>query len=40
MSVEETKKVIEEFEKAPHERLAQKLIAKELTVLVHSEEAY
>ena len=40
MTVEETKKVIEEFEKAPHERLAQRLIAKELTVLVHSEEEY
>jgi len=40
MSVEDTKKAIEEFEKAPHERLAQRLIAKELTVLVHSEEEY
>jgi len=40
MTVEETKKVIEEFEKAPHERLAQRLIAKELTVLVHSEAEY
>ncbi len=40
MSVEETKKAIEEFNKAPHERLAQRLIAKELTVLVHSEEEY
>lgn len=40
MSVEETKEVIEKFEKAPHERLAQKLIAEELTVLVHSRKEY
>lgn len=40
MSIEETKEIIEEFEKAPHQRLAQKKIAEELTVLVHGKEAY
>ena len=40
MSVEDTIKLIEEFEKAPHQRAAQKKIAEELTVLVHGEEAY
>ncbi len=40
MSVEDTKKIIEEFEAAPHQRLAQKKIAEELTVLVHGREAY
>jgi len=40
MSVEETKAVIKEFESAPHQRLAQKKIAEELTVLVHGREAY
>ncbi|MCK5762330.1 MAG: tyrosine--tRNA ligase, partial [Candidatus Izimaplasma sp.] len=37
MSVEDTIKLIEEFEKAPHQRAAQKKIAEELTVLVHGE---
>jgi len=40
MSVEDTKAIIEEFEKAPHQRLAQQKIAEELTVLVHGQEAY
>lgn len=40
MSVEETKAIIEEFEAAPHKRLAQQKIAEELTVLVHGREAY
>lgn len=40
MSVEETKQIIEEFEQAPHQRLAQKKIAEELTTLVHGKEAY
>jgi len=40
MTVEETKKLIEEFEKAPHQRAAQKKIAEELTILVHGKEAY
>ncbi len=39
-SVEETKVIIEEFESAPHQRLAQQKIAEELTVLVHGREAY
>lgn len=39
-SVEETKSIIEEFEAAPHKRLAQQKIAEELTVLVHGQEAY
>ena len=40
MSVEETIKLIEEFEKAPHQRAAQSKIAEELTVIVHGQEAY
>ncbi len=40
MSIEETKKIIEDFLKEPHKRLAQKKIAEELTVLVHGKEAY
>jgi tyrosyl-tRNA synthetase len=40
MSVEETMEIIEEFETAPHQRLAQHKIAEELTVLVHGREAY
>jgi len=40
MSVEETMEMIEEFEKAPHQRLAQNKIAEELTVLVHGKDAY
>ena len=40
MSVEETKNIIEQFEKAPHERLAQRKIAEELTILVHGKDAY
>ena len=40
MSVEETIKLIEEFEKAPHQRAAQNKIAEELTVIVHGQEAY
>ncbi len=39
-SIEETKEIISEFEKAPHQRLAQHKIAEELTVLVHGKEAY
>ena len=39
-SVEETMEIIEEFEAAPHKRLAQHKIAEELTVLVHGQEAY
>ena len=40
MTVEETKELIEEFKKAPHQRAAQKKIAEELTILVHGKEAY
>lgn len=40
MSVEDTQKIIDEFEAAPHQRLAQKKIAEELTTLVHGKEAY
>ncbi len=40
MSVEKTKEIIEQFKSAPHERLAQRKIAEELTVLVHSREQY
>ncbi|QMS85534.1 tyrosine--tRNA ligase [Candidatus Xianfuyuplasma coldseepsis] len=39
-SVDETKRIIDEFEKAPHKRLAQHKIAEELTVLVHGRDAY
>ncbi len=38
--VEGTTAIIEQFEKAPHERLAQKKLAEELTVLVHGFDAY
>ncbi len=40
MSVEETQAIIDEFEQAPHKRLAQHKIAEELTTLVHGKEAY
>lgn len=40
MSIEDTKLMIEEFEAAPHKRLAQHKIAEELTCLVHGREAY
>lgn len=40
MSVEETKDLIAKFEQAPHERIAQKKIAEELTILVHGKTAY
>lgn len=39
-SIDETQAIIDEFEKAPHQRLAQHKIAEELTVLVHGREAY
>ncbi|MFK5883949.1 MAG: tyrosine--tRNA ligase, partial [Candidatus Izemoplasma sp.] len=40
MSIEETEEIIKAFEAAPHERLAQRKVAEELTVLVHGQEAY
>ena len=39
-SIEETEEIIEEFKKAPHQRLAQRKIAETLTTLVHSKEEY
>jgi tyrosyl-tRNA synthetase len=40
LSKEETEQVISEWEQAPHQRLAQKVLAKEITTLVHGKEAY
>ena len=40
LSKEETERVIAEWEQAPHQRLAQKVLAKEITTLVHGEQAY
>ena len=40
LSIEETQKIISEFEAAPHQRLAQNKIAESLTTLVHGQEAY
>ena len=40
LSKEETEKVVSEWEQAPHQRLAQKVLAKEITTLVHGKEAY
>jgi len=40
MSIEETEEVIKAFEAAPHERLAQRKVAEELTILVHGKDAY
>ena len=40
LSKEETEQVIAEWEQAPHQRLAQKVLAKEITTLVHGEQAY
>lgn len=39
-TVEETKAIIAEFLEAPHQRLAQKEVAKELTIMVHGQAAY
>ena len=39
-SREEIESLIEEHKKAPHTRLLQKTLAKELTILAHSEEEY
>lgn len=39
-TVEETQRIIDEFLAAPHQRLAQKAVAEELTILVHGQEAY
>ncbi len=40
LSLEEISKIEEEFNKAPHERLAQKVLAKEITTFIHGEAAY
>lgn len=40
LSLEEIKRIEEEFNKAPHLRLAQKTLAKEVTTFVHGEEDY
>ena len=40
LSKDETEQVIAEWEQAPHQRLAQKVLAKEITTLVHGEAAY
>ncbi len=40
LSLDEIAKVEEEFNKAPHERLAQKVLAKEITTFIHGEKAY
>ena len=40
LSKEETEQIIAEWEQAPHQRLAQKVLAKEITTLVHGKEAY
>ncbi len=40
LNKEEIDKIEEEFAKAPHERLAQKVLAKELTTFIHGEAAY
>ena len=34
------KRSVKQFEAAPHERLAQKILAREVVTLVHGEEAY
>jgi tyrosyl-tRNA synthetase len=40
LSLEEIAKIEEEFNAARHERLAQKILAREVVTLVHGEEAY
>ncbi len=40
LPVDEIKKLIEEHQKEPHLRLLQKTLAREVTVMVHSEEDY
>jgi tyrosyl-tRNA synthetase len=40
LTLEEIAKIEEEFVKAPHERLAQRVLAKEMTVLTHGQAAY
>lgn len=40
LTLEEIEDIRQQFEAAPHERLAQKTLAKEVVTLVHGEEAY
>lgn len=40
LSLEDIEQIEQDFLKAPEERLAQKILAKEMTVLVHGEAAY
>jgi tyrosyl-tRNA synthetase len=40
LTLEEIAKIEEEFLKVPHERLAQRVLAKEMTVLTHGQTAY
>ena len=40
LSLEEIEDIRKQFEAAPHERLAQKALAREVVTLVHGEEAY
>lgn len=40
LSKEEIERLIEEHDKAPHLRILQKALAKEVTIMVHSEEDY
>lgn len=40
LSLDEIENIRQQFEEAPHQRLAQKILAKEVVTLVHGEEAY
>lgn len=40
LPLDEIEEIRKQFEAAPHERLAQKILAREVVTLVHSEEAY
>ena len=40
LSLDEIEKIRQQFEAAPHERLAQKILAREVVSLVHGEKAY
>ena len=40
LSLEEIEDIRQKFEAAPHERLAQKILAREVVTLVHGQEAY
>lgn len=40
LSLEEIETIRQQFEEAPHQRLAQKILAKEVVTLVHGQQAY